>query len=66
MKHLIVKGIGPDKPGIVSQISGMVTSNNGNIETLVSNGTKKTISVGMDSNVTESDISFSSWMINKK
>ena len=32
MKHLIVKGIGPDKPGIVSQISGMVTSNNGNIE----------------------------------
>ena len=32
MKHLIVKGIGPDKPGIVAAISGMVTSNNGNIE----------------------------------
>tara|TARA_B100001750_G_scaffold217049_1_gene202131 strand:+ start:2411 stop:2920 length:510 start_codon:yes stop_codon:yes gene_type:complete len=32
MKHLIIKGIGPDKPGIVSRISGMVTSNNGNIE----------------------------------
>ncbi len=32
MKHLIIKGIGPDKPGIVATISGMVTSNNGNIE----------------------------------
>ena len=32
MEHLIIKGIGPDKPGIVSKISGMVTSNNGNIE----------------------------------
>ena len=32
MKHLIVKGFGPDKPGIVAAISGMVTSNNGNIE----------------------------------
>ena len=32
MKHIIIKGIGPDKPGIVSRISGMVTSNNGNIE----------------------------------
>tara|TARA_Y100001970_G_scaffold122569_1_gene151950 strand:- start:153 stop:659 length:507 start_codon:yes stop_codon:yes gene_type:complete len=32
MKHLIIKGIGPDKPGIVAAISGMVTSNNGNIE----------------------------------
>ena len=32
MKHLIIKGIGPDRPGIVSDISGMVTSNNGNIE----------------------------------
>ena len=32
MKHLIIKGIGPDKPGIVSQISGIATSNNGNIE----------------------------------
>ena len=32
MKHLIIKGIGPDKPGIVSKISGIVTSNNGNIE----------------------------------
>lgn len=32
MKHLIIKGIGPDKPGIVSRISGIVTSSNGNIE----------------------------------
>ena len=32
MKHPIIKGIGPDKPGIVSSISGIVTSNNGNIE----------------------------------
>ena len=32
MKHLIIKGIGPDKPGMVAMISGMVTSNNGNIE----------------------------------
>lgn len=32
MKHLIIKGIGPDKPGIVAAISGIVTSNNGNIE----------------------------------
>ena len=32
MKHIIIKGIGPDKPGIVSKISGMVTSNSGNIE----------------------------------
>ena len=32
MEHLIIKGIGPDKPGIVSSISGFVTSNNGNIE----------------------------------
>ena len=32
MKHLIIKGIGPDKPGIVSDISRIVTSNNGNIE----------------------------------
>ena len=32
MKHIIIKGIGPDKPGIVSKISGAVTSNNGNIE----------------------------------
>ena len=32
MKHVIIKGIGPDKPGIVANISGMVTSNNGNIE----------------------------------
>ena len=32
MEHLIIKGIGPDKPGIVSNISGFVTSNNGNIE----------------------------------
>ena len=32
MKHIIIKGIGPDKPGIVSQISGMVTSSSGNIE----------------------------------
>ena len=32
MKHLIIKGIGPDKPGIVSNISGIITSNNGNIE----------------------------------
>ena len=32
MEHLIIKGIGPDKPGIVSNISKFVTSNNGNIE----------------------------------
>ena len=32
MEHLIIKGIGPDKPGIVSNISRFVTSNNGNIE----------------------------------
>lgn len=32
MKHIIIKGIGPDKPGIVANISGFVTSNNGNIE----------------------------------
>ena len=32
MKHIIIKGIGPDKPGIVSRISGIITSNNGNIE----------------------------------
>ena len=32
MKHLIIKGIGPDKPGIVSNISRIITSNNGNIE----------------------------------
>jgi len=32
MKHLIIKGIGPDRPGIVSDISRFVTSNNGNIE----------------------------------
>jgi len=32
MKHLIIKGIGPDRPGIVSDISKFVTSNNGNIE----------------------------------
>ena len=32
MKHLIIKGIGPDRPGIVSNISKFVTSNNGNIE----------------------------------
>ena len=32
MKHLIIKGIGPDRPGIVSSISEIVTSNNGNIE----------------------------------
>ena len=32
MKHLIIKGIGPDKFGIVSRISGIVTSNDGNIE----------------------------------
>jgi glycine cleavage system transcriptional repressor len=32
MKHLIIKGIGPDRPGIVSSISKIVTSNNGNIE----------------------------------
>ena len=32
MKHLIIKGIGPDKPGIVSNISKIVTSNDGNIE----------------------------------
>ena len=32
MKHIIIKGIGPDKPGIVSSISGIVTSNSGNIE----------------------------------
>tara|TARA_B100001123_G_C15275613_1_gene1012054 strand:+ start:1488 stop:1994 length:507 start_codon:yes stop_codon:yes gene_type:complete len=32
MKHIIVKGIGPDKPGIVANISGIVTSNSGNIE----------------------------------
>ena len=32
MKHIIIKGIGPDKPGIVSTISGIVTSNSGNIE----------------------------------
>ena len=32
MEHLIIKGIGPDRPGIVSEISKYVTSNNGNIE----------------------------------
>ena len=32
MNHIIIKGIGPDKPGIVASISGIVTSNNGNIE----------------------------------
>ena len=32
MKHFIIKGIGPDRPGIVSDISRFVTSNNGNIE----------------------------------
>ena len=32
MKHIIIKGIGPDKPGIVSRISGIVVSNNANIE----------------------------------
>ena len=32
MKHLIIKGIGPDRPSIVSNISKFVTSNNGNIE----------------------------------
>ena len=32
MKHLIIKGIGPDRPGIVSDISKFVTSSNGNIE----------------------------------
>ena len=32
MKHIIIKGIGPDKPGIVSRISGIVTTNSGNIE----------------------------------
>ena len=32
MKHIIIKGIGPDRPGIVSSISGIITSNNGNIE----------------------------------
>ena len=32
MKNIIIKGIGPDKPGIVSRISGIITSNNGNIE----------------------------------
>ncbi len=32
MKNIIIKGIGPDKPGIVSAISGIITSNNGNIE----------------------------------
>ena len=32
MKHIIIKGIGPDRPGIVANISGMVTSNEGNIE----------------------------------
>tara|TARA_Y100001970_G_C13975592_1_gene720462 strand:- start:414 stop:920 length:507 start_codon:yes stop_codon:yes gene_type:complete len=32
MKHIIIKGIGPDRPGIVANIAGMVTSNNGNIE----------------------------------
>ena len=32
MKHIIIKGIGPDEAGIVARISGIVTSNNGNIE----------------------------------
>ena len=32
MKNIIIKGIGPDKPGIVATISGIITSNNGNIE----------------------------------
>ena len=32
MKHIIIKGIGPDRPGIVSSISGFVTSIGGNIE----------------------------------
>ena len=32
MKHIIIKGIGPDRPGIVASISGFVTSIGGNIE----------------------------------
>ena len=32
MKHIIIKGIGPDRPGIVASISRFVTSIGGNIE----------------------------------
>ena len=33
MKKIIINGFGKDKPGIVSKISGIINSFNGNIET---------------------------------
>ena len=32
MKRLIISAVGPDRPGIVSEISGVITSHGGNIE----------------------------------
>ena len=32
MKHLIISAFGPDKPGIVSHLSGVITNHGGNVE----------------------------------